>query len=32
MNIEGWHDGFTDGAREAIFNLAKKADFWDKHI
>ena len=29
--IKGWHEGFTDGVGEAIFNLAKKDDFWDNH-
>jgi hypothetical protein len=30
--IEGWHEGFTDGVGEAIFNLAKKNEFWENHI
>ena len=30
--IEGWHEGFTDGVGEAIFNSAKKNEFWKNHI
>jgi hypothetical protein len=30
--IEGWHEGFTDGVGEAIFNLARKDDSLGNNI
>ena len=29
--IKGWHEGFTDGVGEAIFDVAKKDFFWENH-